>query len=60
MRLWSKIKMRLLMWLLGNICHESTCEKCVANYADYVDVVHSGCGVCDVILQARKVWGLEE
>lgn len=58
----ARIKYRLLMWLLGDICEKSECEKCrmggecsIPGFTNNIQ-----CYENEVSVQARRVWKLEE
>ena len=54
MKLWSKFKYALLLWLLNDICRRSgDCKMC------YMSLDHM-CSENFVFKQARMIWGLEE
>ena len=57
----NRIKYRLLVWLLGDICER--CEECSKCRLGCESKLFNGWRECleaDVHIQARKVWGLED
>ena len=47
-----RLKYKLLVWLLGEICERSDCKRCRFYHGREC---HQG----DTYAQARRVWGLE-
>lgn len=61
MKLWNRIKYKLLKWLLDDICVSSEYERCCLGSEINIDgYVGCACGEEDVFIQARKAWGMEE
>lgn len=56
-----RIKYRLLLWLLGDICERSGCNECaMCRNVRVGDWTEHGCFENDVVRQACIVWDLEE
>lgn len=61
MKLLNRLKYKIFVWLMGDICDKSQCEYC--EFGCYCEIAgESGlaCTMNDAHVQARKVWGLEE
>lgn len=57
----NRIKYYLLRWLLGDICKNSECNKCVLSYEiEVAGYKGTACREGDVIYQARNAWDLWE
>lgn len=54
MKLWNRIKYRLLCWLLNDICKGSDCDTCVLDWRECFVSSKS-----DIYVQARKAWRIE-
>lgn len=60
MNLWNRFKYRLLVWLLGDVCCKSDCDKCLLTTRVVIgDYEGPGCGEEDILYQAREAWRIE-
>ena len=61
MKLWKRIKYRVLVWLLEDVCEKSYWDMGCCNNCECDSGYFNGsCGMIDVRLQARKVYMPEE